>query len=110
MTTFSNHIECSEAIAGYLVRNVTAPWRLIEVVVKVQHDIEMVTAELIYYPSAPPGAKKKWFGIEDASEDVEFGRCFVELAKLTSTAGHGLFKRCKFTLEPNGKYRTEYEY
>jgi hypothetical protein len=61
MTTYSNHIECSEAIAAYLVRNVPTPWRLIEVLVKIQHDIEMVTAELIYYPPAP-GAKKKWFG------------------------------------------------
>lgn len=109
MTKYSDHLECSEAIAGFLVRNVPAPWRLIEVLVKVQHDIEMVTAELIFYPPEP-GSKKKWFGIEDAAEDVEFGDCFVQLAKLVSSPERGLFKRCKFSLEPDGQYRAEYEY
>lgn len=109
MTQYSNHIECSEAIATHLVRNVPAQWRLIEVLVDIVHEDEMVTTECIYYPPASR-AKKEWFGIDNAYENVEFGRCFIQLAHLTSTPERGLFKRCKFTLESDGKYRTEYEY
>lgn len=109
MRKFSDHIECSQAIATHLVRNVPAPWRKIEVAVDIVHEEEMVTTECIYYPPASD-AEKEWFGIEDAYENVLFGNCFIDLAHLTSTPEQGLFKRCKFTLEPDGKYRAEYEY
>lgn len=106
---YSDPIECSEAIARYLTRNVRAKWRLIEALVKIDHEVDMVTSELIYYPSTS-GAKKEWFGIEDGEEDVEFGDCFLQLAKLVGTPERGLFKGCRFTLQPDGHYRTEYEY
>jgi hypothetical protein len=109
VTKYSNHIECSEEIVAHLARNVPAPWRLIEVLAEIVHEDEMVTTECIYYPTARR-AKKDWFGIDDAHENVRFARCFIELAHLTSTPELGLFKRCKFTLESDGKYRTEYEY
>lgn len=104
-----NHIECSEAIAAHLVRNVPAPWRRIEVLVKIDYDDDMVSTQCTYYPSARD-VEKRFFGIEDAHENVDFARSFKELAHLTSTPELGLFKRCKFTLEPDGKHRAEYEY
>lgn len=109
MRKFLDHIECSEAIAAFLTRNVPAPWRLIEVLVDIVHEDELVTTECVYYPPEV-AAEKDWFGIVDAYENVLFGNCFIELAHLTSTPALGLFKRCKFTLGPDGKYRAEYEY
>lgn len=106
---YSDHIECSEAIAGYLVRNVPAKWRLIEALVKLNHEANIVVSELIYYPTSR-GAKKEWFDIEDGEEDAEFGDCFRQLARLVGTHERGLFKKCRFVLQPDGCYRIEYEY
>jgi len=105
---YSNYIECSEAIASYLMCNVPAPWRSIEALVEIDHEDEMVTSELIYYPDQT-GAKD-WFAIHDGEEDAEFAACFRQLARLVSTPERGLFSKCKFTLQPDGRYRTEYEY
>jgi hypothetical protein len=106
---YTNHVDCTDAIARHLARNVPGKWRRIEAQVKVNHEIEMVTRELVYYP---PGSssKKEHFRIEDGEEDVEFGDCFVQLAGLLSTPEKGLFEKCRFTLESDGKYRAEYEY
>lgn len=108
-TRHSNHIECSEAIAMHLVRNAPAPWRRIEVLADLDLDVDMVTTQCTYLPTTP-GAEKDFFRIEDAHEALDFVRCFVDLAHLTSTPEAGLCKRCKFTLESDGTYRTEYEY
>lgn len=105
---YADHVDCSEAIAQYLIGNVPAPWRIIEASIAIEHDIEMVTSELKYWPRGE--AAPKWFGIDDAEEDVEFGNCFVQLARLLRTPEQGLFQRCRFSLEPNGHYRSEYEY
>ena len=53
--TYTNHIDCIDALARYLVRNVPDKWRRIEAFVEVDHEVEMVTSELVL-----PG--KSWSG------------------------------------------------
>jgi hypothetical protein len=105
---YANHVDCTDAIARYLVRNVPGQWKRIEALIEVEHDIEMVTSELIYRREGK--SEPEWFTIEDGEEDMEFGDCFVQLARLLSTPGQGLFKKCRFAVNPDGRYRAEYEY
>jgi hypothetical protein len=107
--SYADHIECSEAIARYLTANVPAGWSRIEASVRIEHDIEMVTSELKYWPLAS-ALGPEWFAIEDAEEDVEFGNCFIQLALLIRGSDNDLFKQCVFSLSPDGRFHAKYEY
>ena len=104
--TFSNPLECYEFIGQLLVDTAPERWKWIRVEFVI---IEMddVCNELIeYMPHGFFQRKTKQFFVDDTS----FAECFFALAKLTSTAEKGFFKKCTYQLNKDGSYKADFEY
>ena len=103
---FNNAFECYDAIGQWLTDGVPEPWEEIAVEFEIIV-IDDVSEDVIdYLPSEGFFRKRKQFFINDTG----FAECFFALAKLTSTPEKGLFKKCRYVLKKDGRYRADFEY
>ena len=101
---FGDPTECYRAIGALLAGAITEPWK--ETVVDVKLVASAQSVELInwYVPKADDTARKHLPYVPG------LGRCFYDLAPLLSTEDKGYYKRCVFTLWPDGRYDAQFVY
>ena len=102
---FENILDCYEAIGRWLVEEAPEPWDVITVHFRII-EIDDVCEPLIVYRSTKRSGVEKQFFIGDTN----FGDCFYQLAKLTSSPEKGFYKVCHFVLHKEGHYDVDFEY
>jgi len=105
--TYGDQKECLEAMGRLLAENVPAAWVWIRSTGEI--DGPMSILENSYQPTDADSEPVTFF-IEDGERDMELADCYQQLARLLNTGGVGLFKKCHYSLNRDGKYRAEYEY
>ncbi|WP_298772974.1 hypothetical protein [uncultured Shewanella sp.] len=98
---FVDPIECYQAIANALNNDLQDNWQRIDVVYERLSDTH--TRSLVEY-------------LNDESQLISIGGpdllgfYFDDLAELVSTKEKGLYKKCFFTLFPDGEFDVKFEY
>ena len=98
---FRDQIESYQAIGSALATAAKTPWSSIKAEMALQGS--QVDA-VVSYIDADSGAMGYLTGVP------MLARYFYELARLVSTEEKGLFKRCVFTLDRNGRYDANFVY
>jgi len=102
---FASQDECYEAIGKWLAKDVPEPWIRIEIEFEIIA-IDNVCNDLIrYVPKNKPGITRQFF-----IDDTDFSDYFFSLARLTSTAEKGFFRKCKYVIFSDGRYSCDFEY
>jgi len=105
MKTFSDVLECYEEIGKWLMEGVPAPWSHIVIEFEIIEIDDVSEYWIEYTPQRSPAKKKQFF-----INDTNFDDCFFQLAKLTSTAEKGFFRKCRFELDQDGSYNASFQY
>ena len=98
--TFTDAIECYEAIGDSLASAAAGSWKVIVVDV----ELEGIEVTIISQYQAADGQ------YHDMPLVPILGECFYRLARLVSSEQKGFFKKCRYTLEANGKYHADFVY
>ena len=98
---FDDPLEFYEAIARELAKVAPKGWRSVEVEALLVGE-SSIDLKVVY---------KKSFGRRVGFADVEMlPRYFFDLARVVSTEKKGLYKRCVFSMNRDGKFDVSYEY
>jgi hypothetical protein len=98
---FKDPISCYEAIAATLSKSAQNNWDEIKVEIGLNDaQIDAVVTCILSSNS----------GVSHLTGVPMLARYFFELARLVSTEEKGLFKRCVFVLQKNGKYDVKFSY
>jgi hypothetical protein len=98
---FRDQLECEQAVGEALAAAVPEAWLRIDVdAVAVAADVMDLGVE--YTRTC---GEKRGLGYVPRLADY-----FFELRQLVSSEEKGLFKRCRFVLEPDGRFRAEFSY
>jgi hypothetical protein len=100
-----NAFDCYGAIAKWLIEEAPEPWENIVVEFEIIEIDDVSNERIEYVPKKDPQSRKQFF-----IDDTGFAECFFQLARLTSTPEKGLFRKCKFTLLADGRYKSDFEY
>ncbi len=99
---FRDQIEYYQAIGGALATAAKTPWNSIKAEIALQ---DSQVDAVVSYIDGDSGATGYLTGVP------MLARYFYELARLVSTEEKkGLFKRCVFTLDRNGRYDANFVY
>jgi len=99
---FPDQIECCRAIASAMSRAVPEPWETVRAIAGLDEDSVDL---LIEYR---PRGRAEFTG--NIPHIPMLARYFHELAPLVSSPDKGLFRRCVFTVQKDGRYNANYEY
>jgi hypothetical protein len=98
--TFADAIECYEAIGHSLASAAPGSWKVIVVDV----ELEGIEVTIIDQYQATDGQYYEMPLIPT------LGECFYRLARLVSSEQKGFYKKCRYILEPSGKYHADFVY
>ena len=105
MGQFATPFECYEAIGRWLSEAAPEPWTTITVEFEII-EIDDVSEQCIYYTPKDLARREGQFFIDD----LAFGDCFHQLARLTKKPGINYFQKCQFALSDAGSYRVNFTY
>lgn len=100
-----NVLECYESIGKWLSDEVPERWDRIDVEFQIISVDDVWDYTITYVPHGSPAVEKQFF-----IDDTGFHDCFFQLARMTSKPDKGFFKRCKFSLHSDGRYKSDFEY
>lgn len=101
MSYFRDQFECEQAVGEALAAAVPEAWLRIEV------DAVAVAADVMDLGVEYTRTSGERRGLGYVARLAEY---FFELRQLVSSEEKGLFTRCRFFLEPDGRFRAEFSY
>src|SRR5579863_5759349 len=99
---FSDAIDCYAAMGKTLASSARGPWT--RIVVEATLAGSQVDAVVSYWDAEAEKPAGHLTGVP------MLARYVYELARLVSTEDKGLFKKCRFELQNDGKYDAKFEY
>ena len=100
--TFTDPVDCYQAMGIALANAATEPWdRIVVDAVRDESSVDMTIACF----RGPEPAPSAWLSVVP-----RLGTYISQLAWLVSSEDKGLFRRCLFTLHKTGKFDVKFEY
>jgi len=97
--------ECYEAIAGHLMNAVPGAWEKITIEFEIMELDHACEYAISYVPKGAFHKVREFF-----LDDRDFVFLFYSLARATSDEGKGFYKKCRFSVSANGRYKCDFTY